>query len=234
MLTVDSYLKALLALSGNEQLATPRQHLLQGINDEDLSELLKKAVAREFARGGLEDIVSVILDVIARDPDSVNGDGSSVARATASVKIEQDQGNGAQQQSENDIMVMSDQPASGRPASDRPATPATSVSSKREPPLSPGSVISKRSRVNAPTVVATQAGASAKMISLRDCEKEQMIDNKIVPPIKIAVWQVYYVGFAFHYNEYKGLDPATLFSSKFAEDYLSTDLHILEWGKRKY
>ena len=101
MSTVDSYLKALLALSGNEQLTTPRQHLLQGINDEDLSELLKKAVGRDFARGGLEDIVSVILDVIARDPASVNGDGSSsVASATASVKSEQAHEIDVQQQCE--------------------------------------------------------------------------------------------------------------------------------------
>lgn len=89
MSTVDSYLKALLALTGNEQLATPRQHLLQGIGDDDLSELLKKAVGTEFARGGLEDIVTVILDVIARD------------HATASVKNEQVQGNGIQQQFEH-------------------------------------------------------------------------------------------------------------------------------------
>jgi len=100
MPTIDSYLKALLALSGNEQLATPRQHLLQGINDDDLSELLKKAVGREFARGGLEDIVSVNLDVIACDPDSVNGDGTGVSHATASVKIEQEHGNDIQQQCE--------------------------------------------------------------------------------------------------------------------------------------
>ncbi|KAI4698343.1 uncharacterized protein J4E84_001479 [Alternaria hordeiaustralica] len=93
---------ALLALSGNDQLATPRQHLLQGINDDDLSELLKKVVGREFARGGLEDIISVILDVIAKDPASAsaNGDGSSVARATASVKIEQGHGNSIQQHCE--------------------------------------------------------------------------------------------------------------------------------------
>ncbi|KAI4931030.1 uncharacterized protein J4E92_004864 [Alternaria infectoria] len=98
MSTVDSYLKALLALSGNEQLATPRQHLLQGINDDDLSELLKKVMGREFARGGLEDIVSVILDVIARDPASVNGDGGCVA--TASVKSEQPHGDDIQQSCE--------------------------------------------------------------------------------------------------------------------------------------
>jgi len=100
MSTIDSYLKALLALSGNEQLATPRQHLLQGINDDDLSELLKRVVGRQFARGGLEDIVSIILDVIARDPASVSGDGSSAAHATASVKIEQVQGHEIQQQCE--------------------------------------------------------------------------------------------------------------------------------------
>jgi len=89
MSTIDAYLKALLTLSGNEQLATARQNLLQGLTDDDLSELLKKAVGREFARGGLEDIISLILDVIARDPASNNGDDTSVSQATASLHMEQ-------------------------------------------------------------------------------------------------------------------------------------------------
>lgn len=89
MSTIDAYLKALLTLSGNEQLATARQNLLQGLTDDDLSELLKKAVGREFARGGLENIISLILDVIARDPASNNGDDTSVSQATASLNMEQ-------------------------------------------------------------------------------------------------------------------------------------------------
>ncbi|KAI4656300.1 hypothetical protein J4E93_001019 [Alternaria ventricosa] len=100
MATIDAYLKALLTLSGNEQLATARQNLLQGLTDDDLSELLQKVVGRDFARGGLENIISFILDVIAGDPASVNGDSSSVAHATASVKIEQVQENGIQQHCE--------------------------------------------------------------------------------------------------------------------------------------
>ncbi|KAI4703756.1 hypothetical protein J4E89_009725 [Alternaria sp. Ai002NY15] len=102
MATIDAYLKDLLTLSGNEQLATPRQHLLQGINDDDLSELLKKAVGREFARGGLEDIVSVILDVIARDPVSVNGDGTGAVPHT-SLKSEQGQRSKTHQQGESKL-----------------------------------------------------------------------------------------------------------------------------------
>ncbi|KAH6858837.1 hypothetical protein BKA58DRAFT_49146 [Alternaria rosae] len=207
MSTVDSYLKALLALSGNEQLVTPRQHLLQGIDDDDLSELLKKAVGREFARGGLEDIVTVILDVIARD------------HATASVKNEQVQGNSIQQQSMNEIMVINDHPASGGPA-----TSAMSTASKRSPSPSPGIATRKRSRLDTPPVVATQAGASAGNMSLRDCKMEQIIDNKIVPRIDIVRWSV-------HYNIYGDANMSTLFDSKFDEDYLSTDLHRSEWGK---
>ena len=64
--TIDAYLKALLALSGNPLLAEARK----AIADKDLSKLAMQGMSREFARGGLEEIVSVILDVIARDPGS--------------------------------------------------------------------------------------------------------------------------------------------------------------------
>ena len=57
MSTIDSYLKALLALSGGEQLVSPRRALLQSLNDEDLAGIVTKAIGREFARGDLEDIV---------------------------------------------------------------------------------------------------------------------------------------------------------------------------------
>ncbi|KAI4661508.1 uncharacterized protein J4E88_010956 [Alternaria novae-zelandiae] len=100
MATIDAYLKALLTLSGNEQLATARQNLLQGLTDDDLSDLLKKAVGREFARGSLENIISLILDVIARNPGSVNGDDTSVSHATAGAKMEQGQETVIQQQCE--------------------------------------------------------------------------------------------------------------------------------------
>ncbi|KAB2102932.1 hypothetical protein AG0111_0g8680 [Alternaria gaisen] len=49
MSTVDAYLKALLALSGDEQLVSPRRALLRSLNDEDLAELVTKVVGREFA-----------------------------------------------------------------------------------------------------------------------------------------------------------------------------------------
>jgi len=100
MSTIDAYLKALLTLSGNEQLATARQNLLQGLTDDDLSELLKKAVGREFTRGGLENIISLILDVTARDQAPVNDDGTSVSHATPGAKMEQGQENVIQQQCE--------------------------------------------------------------------------------------------------------------------------------------
>ena len=52
----------------------------------------------------------------------------------------------------------------------------------------------------------------------------QVIDDWHVPAIEIVGWGI-------NYDEYEDLDLATLFRSKFDEDYLSTDLHVLEWGK---
>ena len=99
MSTVDSHLKALLALSGNEQLAGTRRHLIRGISDDELLEILKKGIGREFARGGLEDIVSVLLDVIARDSASVERSETTGSPA-ASFKDEDARGNTAQQDPE--------------------------------------------------------------------------------------------------------------------------------------
>ena len=87
MSTIDSYLKALLALSGGEQLVSPRRALLQSLNDEDLAELVTKVVGREFARYDLEDIASVLLDVVVKDPASVHSHAASEDQAT-SVKGE--------------------------------------------------------------------------------------------------------------------------------------------------
>ena len=130
-------------------------------------------------------------------------------------------------------MVINDRPASGEPAtpatpatsatSATSATPATSVASKRAPLPSPGSALRKRSRRDAPPVVFKHIGASARNVSLRDCEREQMIDNKIVPRIDV-LWFT-------HRNFYEDVNSITSFASKFDEDYLSTDLHVSEWGK---
>lgn len=119
----------------------------------------------------------------------------------------------------SEIMVINDHPASGGPV-----TTAISAASKESPPPSPGIAIRKRSRLDTPPVVATQVGASAGNMSLRDCNMEQTIDNKIVPRIDIVRWSV-------HYNIYVDAHLSTLFDSKFDEDYLSTDLHISDWGK---
>jgi hypothetical protein len=86
MSTVKFYLNALLALSADEQLAVPRRHLLQSINDDDLSELLKRLMGRDFARGAVEDIVLVILDIIARDPNSINDQDTSGTVVNAKVE----------------------------------------------------------------------------------------------------------------------------------------------------
>ena len=116
-------------------------------------------------------------------------------------------------------MVINDYPASGGPE-----TPATSVASKRAPPTSPGVIVSKRSRLNTPPVVATQAAAPARIVSLRDCETEQVIDNKTVSRIDVVGWCV-------DMFEYKKLNCGSLFTDRFDKDYLSTDLHRSEWGK---
>jgi len=99
MTTAESYLKALLALSGDEQLAVPHRHLLNTMRDGDVAELLTKIVQREFARGGLDDIVEFILNVIARDPAFVEHSDTTEARATSS-KGEEARGNDIQQQCE--------------------------------------------------------------------------------------------------------------------------------------
>ncbi|KAF7681058.1 hypothetical protein GT037_000034 [Alternaria burnsii] len=89
MSTIDSYLEALIALSGDEQLVSPRRALLQSLNDEDLAGLVKKAVGREFARGDLEDIASVLLDIIVKDPASVYSHDAGEDQATQFVLEEQ-------------------------------------------------------------------------------------------------------------------------------------------------
>ena len=125
------------------------------------------------------------------------------------------------EQALSEIMVIND-----NPASNRPATPATSVTSKRTPSPSPGSAIRKRSKPDTPPVVATQAAGSASKVSLRDCEREQMIGNKIVPRMEILHWGVFCDGWLRSASAL-----VTLLAPKFDEDYLSTDLHVSEWGK---
>ncbi|RMZ71483.1 hypothetical protein GMOD_00006601 [Pyrenophora seminiperda CCB06] len=68
--TVNSYLKALLALSEDKTLESSRRSLLQSLSDADLQRVVQHGVGREFARGALEDIAVAILDVIVRDPQA--------------------------------------------------------------------------------------------------------------------------------------------------------------------
>jgi hypothetical protein len=89
MSTIDSYLKALLALSGDEQLVSPRHALLQSLNDADLAGFVKKIVGREFARSDLEDIASVLLDTIVKSPAPVHSHAAREDQATP-VKAETD------------------------------------------------------------------------------------------------------------------------------------------------
>jgi hypothetical protein len=77
--TADFYLNALLALSGNAPLAAARRTLLRSMSDDDLSHLLSRGMGCEFARGAMEGIVLLMLDIIARDPDTP---GVKVARSS--------------------------------------------------------------------------------------------------------------------------------------------------------
>ena len=77
--TADTYLKALLGLSGTALLAGARRNLVQSMSDKDLAEMVAHGMSREFARGGLEEIASLMLDVIARDPGSNGVSGISAA-----------------------------------------------------------------------------------------------------------------------------------------------------------
>jgi hypothetical protein len=95
---VDSYLNALLALSGNTLLADARKMLLERLSDNDLSELVVRGMGREFARGGLEEIASLVLDVIARDPNSNGKDGSNAVGETRGIKAKEGQSNIAARQ----------------------------------------------------------------------------------------------------------------------------------------
>ena len=98
--TTDVHLKALLWYSGNAQLASTRRHLIRGLHDDELREVVDKAISREFARGALEEIAMTILDVTARDPVTVDGDGTGAAHRT-SLKNERGQGGNAQLQGES-------------------------------------------------------------------------------------------------------------------------------------
>jgi hypothetical protein len=70
MSTIDAYFQALLILSGNEQLTGSRRALLQSMNSNDLQELVIKCTeGRKFERDGLMDIILILLDVIAKNPN---------------------------------------------------------------------------------------------------------------------------------------------------------------------
>ena len=84
---VNSYLKALLALSEDKTLESSRRSLLQSLSDADLQKVVQHGVGREFARGALEEIAVTILDVIARDPQANYEDG---ATRDATIKVEQE------------------------------------------------------------------------------------------------------------------------------------------------
>ncbi|KAF7444029.1 hypothetical protein A1F94_010123 [Pyrenophora tritici-repentis] len=86
---VNSYLKALLALSEDKTLESSRRSLLQSLSDADLQRVVQHGVGREFARGALKDIAITILDVIVRDPQSNYDDD---ATKDGSVKVKKEPG----------------------------------------------------------------------------------------------------------------------------------------------
>jgi hypothetical protein len=56
------------------------------------------------------------------------------------------------------------------------------------------------------------------------CQTEQLINKKVVSRIDIVRWIA-------DEAQYSNIRLTTPFATKFDKDYLSTDLHISEWGK---
>jgi hypothetical protein len=56
------------------------------------------------------------------------------------------------------------------------------------------------------------------------CQTEQLINKMVVPRIDMVRWIT-------DEAQYSNFSLSTPFVTKFDEDYLSTDLHISEWGK---
>ncbi|KAL1799677.1 hypothetical protein ACET3X_000019 [Alternaria dauci] len=84
---IDSYLTALLTLSGDEQRVGARRALLQSLDNNDLADLVKTTMECEFTRGDLEDIASFILDVIARDQDLADTRATGGDQTTETAQI---------------------------------------------------------------------------------------------------------------------------------------------------
>ena len=67
-------------------------------------------------------------------------------------------------------------------------------------------------------------------VSLR-CQTEQVIANKVVPPIQYVRWdQVSGKYIDFYFGSHNTAEETSL-AERFDRDYLSTECHIQEWGK---
>jgi len=64
--TVNGYMQALLALTGNSDLEQARNMLLRSMSDQDLVKLVIQVVSQNFPRDGLEEIALRITDIIKR------------------------------------------------------------------------------------------------------------------------------------------------------------------------
>jgi len=62
--TVNGYMQALLALTGNSDLEQARNMLLRSMSDQDLVKLVIQVVSQNFPRDGLEEIALRITDII--------------------------------------------------------------------------------------------------------------------------------------------------------------------------
>lgn len=72
--------------------------------------------------------------------------------------------------------------------------------------------------------------ASTVAVSLR-CQNEQVIANKVVPPIQYVRWdQVSGNYIDFYFGSHNTAEETSL-AERFDSDYLSTERHIQEWGK---
>ncbi|KAG9192989.1 hypothetical protein G6011_11723 [Alternaria panax] len=161
MSTIDSYIKALLTLSGDEQLVGARHALPQSLNDEGLADLVEKVVGREFVRAGMEDIASVVLDTIARDPTSGDIRAASGVQTTEVKAEDQPSGISILFLPPSSLMLLGDR-------SIRASTPASQATTwAAQPQFNPGVLI-----------VA---------VSLR-CQTEQITANMTVPPTQYVCW----------------------------------------------
>ncbi|KAI8937355.1 hypothetical protein NX059_006561 [Plenodomus lindquistii] len=77
--TAESYLQALLALSGKPHLASARKNLLRGDSNRDLLELIVQGTGDLFPRNDLEELALKMLDMMTRHETTTAPNGGVTA-----------------------------------------------------------------------------------------------------------------------------------------------------------